>query len=238
MKSLKDFFNPERSLLYFFLGTAALTIFIQIVYDIFKEYLGLWGGIGLAVLLVLILLSIIYIERRWLRKVMQPIQDLGIDSHPGLILLISPKNTEVPLRSVTHHASKLKYCWLIATSQSLATAQEVKAAINNRFPNVIVNNPDDCLVDPENIESTFNKVDLIFHLGTKDYGLPENEIVADITGGLKPMTAGMALACFTLDRKMQYMKTLRDEYGDPLKGESPIPVQITLERDRHPGTLG
>jgi hypothetical protein len=62
-------------------------------------------------------------------------------------------------------------------------------------------------------------------------GLKPNEIIADITGGVKPMTAGMTLACVARNRNMQYMKVPRDKTGQVIPGVTPEPIRVPIRID-------
>ncbi len=60
-------------------------------------------------------------------------------------------------------------------------------------------------IDNENdISEIFRRSMRIYEEATQDWNLPESDIVADITGGNKPMTIGLAFAGLPLDRDLQY----------------------------------
>ncbi len=106
-------------------------------------------------------------------------------------------------QAIVYHQRRLEHCWLIATSGeggSLATAQELAqhfgpAGIRSAIWQVI---------DPAQVEETFALVDWIYTHELSAAGLAEREVIADITGATKPMTAGMVLACGRR-RPMQYL---------------------------------
>jgi len=50
--------------------------------------------------------------------------------------------------------------------------------------------------------------------------------VADISGGTKPMAAGMALACLARNRDMQFMKRPRDTSGHETPATTAEPIRI------------
>jgi len=82
------------------------------------------------------------------------------------------------------------------------------------------------VVDPDQVSDTYNAVVRIFEEEAPALGLKPDAIIGDITGGLKPMTAGMALACLAKNRDMQYMKAKRGERGEPDTSVPPEPVKI------------
>jgi hypothetical protein len=64
--------------------------------------------------------------------------------------------------------------------------------------------------------------------------LTETDLIADITGGQKPMTVGLALACSARNIQMQYMKIMRT-----LMGEAQVeikPLAIRIDANFVPGT--
>jgi hypothetical protein len=66
----------------------------------------------------------------------------------------------------------------------------------------------------------------IFDLEAVIAGLQPHEIVADISGGTKAMTAGLTLACLARDRDMQFMKRPRDTSGHEKLKTPAEPVRI------------
>jgi len=59
-------------------------------------------------------------------------------------------------------------------------------------------------------------------------GVDPDDVIADITGGQKPMTAGMALACLAKGQQVQYMKAKRGPNGEPDTSVPPEPVKIDM----------
>ncbi len=125
----------------------------------------------------------------------------------GLILLISPRRSTERLedmasyQAILYHLRQLTHCWLIATTGeggSLATAQELV----RYFPHV--KSTIWQVFDPTHVDETFALVEHIYTTDIPAAGLTAAIVIADITGGSKPMTAGMVLACGS-QRTMQYM---------------------------------
>lgn len=229
-KTFAKFFTPEGSLLRYIVGTAALTVLIQAFYDWVKgnfSQSGVWLAVALLVLLIALIVLIETLQKHMLARKIRP-QEQPITPHKGLILLISPGNMEVPRIAIEHHEGALLHCWLIPSQQSLSTADELVKEIHQRWPEVQVHEVQQNIVDPERVESTWKVVERIYSVDGPEVGLAETDIVADITGGLKPMTAGVALACASPQRNMQYVKTVkRDERGNPVPGAPRLAVLIT-----------
>jgi|HigsolmetaAR202D_1030399.scaffolds.fasta_scaffold21241_2 hypothetical protein len=111
-----------------------------------------------------------------------------------LILLISPKGnyqlTELsPYYAIQFHRPTLQRCWLLATEQSLETANLLEHYLSDygiTFNLHLISNP-------ATMQDTFELTKTILQrIKSED---PSRVIVADFTGGSKPMTAGLAFAC-------------------------------------------
>jgi hypothetical protein len=234
MNRTLGFLSPERSVARYIIGTAALTVAIQIAYDLAKIPFGILGGLALAGLLILVVVLILLLDARLARqRLVGPVANKPAAPHKGLIVLVSPGNLDVPLQSVQHHAQVLQHCWLIASHgggqdclASQRTAAELAEQIRLRWPQVQVHHGSDYQADPDDVVSAWKLVDQVYAAASQ-LDLAATDILADITGGLKPMTAGMALACLAPERDMQYMKTVRDENGEPQRGAPLIAVQIS-----------
>lgn len=224
-EKILDFLDPSRSVPLFIVGTAALTLALQALYDIANDPAtwqgGYWLAIGaLAVSAVILVISAI---RR------PAIGQVGIkEEHKpgkraGLILLVGPTEAAVP-HAIEYHLPVLQHCWLIATSESLKTAAIIAERYGNRVR--VYHGSPGYLVDPDEMKSTYNMVVNILDQATAEARLSITDLIADMTGGLKPMTAGMALACLARNATMQYMKAPRDASGQVIAGAIPEPIRI------------
>ena len=133
----------------------------------------------------------------------------------GLILLVGTgRPGEDPMsqsagHAITYHVSLnrkeagLEYCWLIASAGeqgSVPVAETLQTVCQDQFgvetEILTVNNP-------FNVQETYEVVQHIYGNLLPATGLTEQEVIADFTGGVKPMSAGMILACGQ-HRPMQY----------------------------------
>jgi CRISPR-associated protein (Cas_Cas02710) len=133
----------------------------------------------------------------------------GVPPAPGLIVLISqptpPKQiTDLPaVAAINHHlhaaegqSPPLKHCWLIATAGkggSEPYAWQIAEIYSNHSSQV------KCYVriiaDSDSAQDTFDRMQDIYREAGRDpICLKESDLVADCTGGTKPMSVGMALA--------------------------------------------
>ena len=67
-------------------------------------------------------------------------------------------------------------------------------------------------------QAAYQAVTTIFTRECAEQGLPPSAVIADITSGTKPMTAGMVLAALTRQRPLEYVESDRDADGFPIAG--------------------
>jgi hypothetical protein len=144
------------------------------------------------------------------------------DKRTGLLLLIGPAKGAAPA-AIEYHRPKLRHCWLIGTKDSLPTVQQL---IKIYQEITFYWGKPDYLVDPDEIRNTYEVVSRVFDIEVSKAGLRNSDVIADITGGLKPMTAGMVLACVDHKCNMQYMKAPRNEAGEVIYGGIHVPIKI------------
>jgi hypothetical protein len=143
--------------------------------------------------------------------VLVPEEDLP-EKHRGLIVIVGTgRPGEDPFaqsawKAIEYHLSDdagLAYCWLIATTGttgSLPTAQVLRERCQEKGVVARV-----CPVnDPFGVQESYKVVLQIYTQYVPKVGLSEREVIADFTGGTKPMSVGMVLACGDR-RSMQYM---------------------------------
>lgn len=149
--------------------------------------------------------------------------DLGKElprSRRGLILLVS--KPEVPRKAMKHHIPMLECCWLICSRESHAVAEKLKEEFADRVKKieiVFVNDVNDPLAFSE-------QVNLIY--GHLPSGWREDDVIADYTGMTAHGSVGMALACISPQRPMQYTPAI---YSKELQAHEPLdPFEIVLHK--------
>ncbi|MFQ6102121.1 MAG: hypothetical protein ACE5OS_12930 [Anaerolineae bacterium] len=140
---------------------------------------------------------------------------------PGLIVLVGPGRKGANRDELSHNAAieyhlsqeeaggePLRVCWLIATAGvtgSVPVARAVRQRYGDRCELIIRE-----LANPFDLEDAYELVRRIYAQEAVEHGLSPAQVIADFTGGTKPMSAGMVLAC--RDRwPMQYMTGGREE---------------------------
>lgn len=221
------FLDPNRSAGLFIIGTAALTVFITTVYDTTKEALGLLGAWILAGILLIVALAImIYLTVR--RPAVGRVgisEELKPNPRQGLIVIASGTKATAP-NAIDYHLDRgtLRVLWLIASSQTLSVAETLAGEYRDRVTTIRWG--EEYLVDAESVGDSYKLVSRILQQESNDYNLEPKHLIADITGGMKPMTAGMTLACLAHHSDMQYMMAMRDDKGEPRRDVPPEPVKI------------
>ncbi len=220
------FFDPTRSIPLYIIGTAALTLGLQAAYDWANDPTRFQGGYWLAaaaVAVALVILVYTAVRRPVVGKVAIE-EEYKPARRQGLILLIGPTEAAAP-HAIEYHLPTLKQCWLIATAES----QSVAATLAQRYGDRVrmsYGSPE-YVVHPDEMKSTYDVVvNALKRAGDPAAGLSPGEVIADLTGGLKPMTAGMTLACLAHNADLQYMKAPRDAQGQVIPGAIPEPIRI------------
>lgn len=144
------------------------------------------------------------------------------------------------IRAIKSHRSKLKHCWIVCTratgrsqNQSLDYApvfaeyitREVLPELQIHYgESYSVELDDDAIV----CRNTYRLVKQIYK-EAKDHGLTKNELITDITGGIRALTVGAILACMDKDVDIQYIGTRYNDQGNPTGEAFPLLVQFQPE---------
>jgi hypothetical protein len=138
----------------------------------------------------------------------------------GLIAFVSLKQRAHLEKAMAYHRATLEHVWLIATKEALALAQEIEreyASSALKFSIAPLDEEWDLLKARQVVERIYAE-----KLGE----MKEEDVIADFTGGTKPMTAGMIFACLNPARALEYVPAdYRD--GQP---QTPLdPVEYTFD---------
>lgn len=141
---------------------------------------------------------------------------------PGLVALVSPEAvpggastlTQAAFHAIDYHRAALRHCWLIASAGdrgSLVAATWLAAYCTQRGITAHVWH----VQDAAQIDETLALVRWIYAVAVADAALLPRDVVADLTGGTKPMSIGVWLACQG-QAPMQYMVRQPDGISVPL----------------------
>lgn len=150
--------------------------------------------------------------------------------HRGLIVLVGtgrPGEDEMSQsagKAIEYHADKLKYCWLIASGGekgSVPVAQKLEQICKDKHIEPFIHT----IHDPfESVQESYDLITEIYDNELEACGLTSNEVIADFTGGTKPMSVGMVLACGH-QRAMQYMVGRKEGIAT-----QPVLIRFTQQR--------
>lgn len=227
------FFDPKVPIL-FIVGSIMLAVIGNGIYDLVL----LWFGESASTITIIVLsATLIFIAITlgfWAivhryqvdtDTLVPPEQEA--QPHAGLILTVGPDPRAAARSIIEWHLREatLRHCWLIVTPD-VQTKQHFK---DLRFwlmeCNVVPHTLS--IADPEQVDASYTAVRQGIAQARKLLG--DAAIIVDITGGLKPMTAGTVLACRDLGIPMQYLKARRDESGHPLP-DSSRPMMVEVQR--------
>ncbi len=180
---------------------------------------------GIIVVLAVATVGFVYFYHERRRRYIElgigiPIDIQSPRRHRGLVFLFS--RGETLNAAIDYHLPELEQCWVVVTSDMQTKAEEAIGKHSKvRFSLVTI----DSLYDTT---ACYNAVRNIFQQQAALVHIPTNAIIADITGGTKPMSVGMYLACLEGGHTVEHIPTRFDTNGNPL-GPLP-PIEIRLQR--------
>jgi hypothetical protein len=204
-------------------------VLVALLVNVLAAALIAWGGVWLGwlaiVVLALAVVAFVYAyhvsESQRRERGLGEIADLpNPQKHRGLIFLFSREET---LReAIQYHQPVLHYCWLLVTPEMEPQAK----ATMEHFPDIhfeplpISNRYD--------TRGCYQTVQHVYKHDAPRLGLAPQDIIADITGGTKPMTMGMILACLDGNYHIEHVPTAFDATG---QSTGPLPpIQIAVQR--------
>ena len=195
------------------------------------ELFGLWGAwivmIVIGVLLVVFVAS--YQTGVTQRRKMIPPEIPAPKKYRGLIFIFS--GSEPVLRAaIDYHRPILERCWLITTPEMNDKAKDAEAKFT--VPGLSVDIWPVLSGASYNIRGCYEAVCTIHGQAgvPNDQMIPSDQIIADMTGGTKPMSAGMILACYDHGYRLQHVAAQFDKSGKDPAPARPIEIQLR-ERD-------
>jgi len=175
------------------------------------------------------------LERRGLGRIEVSVDESRLaPPHRGLIWLLGPGPVEHALHAIRYHAGRQPsqgprsglgphsdqglHCWLVMQRGNEAVQAAYNALASSVAEEKLAARLEPVLVERLDVEVTYQAVCHVFEREAPAVGLAERDVIADITGGTKPMTAGMVLAALDGARDLEYVESLRDDEGRPVPG--------------------
>lgn len=138
-------------------------------------------------------------------------------AHAGLIWLFGPGRFDHLLFALNHHRKSGggAHCWLVM--QQIDAVQQTFGELSQQLAAAGAST---CLhpvyIEQLDVQAAYQAVRSVFDREAKEEGLDPAEVIADITGGTKPLTAGMVLAAITSGKRIEYVESERDAQGNPI----------------------
>lgn len=214
----------EASWFGFVLSTLLLAAAVNIGTSLLLEWTG--PGLTLLALLLASFATVIFanyyfhVRRRQLVEAGRRI--FAKDKHPiprkGLIWMVTPAPTV--RQAIEYHRVKLQHVWLITTPEMLDHAHELESYLDEYGIKAHVIK----LKQAYDAKGCYYLVRQVLEVDAPGVGLTRADIIADMTGGTKPMTAGMVLACNDLDVALEHVPTQFSRDNQPIIPLDPIEI--------------
>lgn len=216
----------------FVLTTILIAATVNILTSIIVEVVGPLGAV--VTLVTVLLLTLAYANwsaYRFRQRLIEGERIIGEKPHPaarpGLIVMVTKAPTA--RKAIDYHQPVLKHLWLIITPEMREAANQLRAYAESLQ---ITCHPLD--LDQEyDASRCYYLVRRTYEVDAGAHNLSRSAIIADMTGGTKPMTAGMVLACSDLSAPLQHVPTQFVGGGQPTVPLDPI--EVLFGRTSGPG---
>lgn len=212
-------------------GPVLTAILVALLVNMLTEALTSWGGVGFGFLVwaILAICTVIFVylyelTRRQQRRKGAALGTPADREHPmqseGLVFLIT---NEAALReAIEYHRPVLKHCWLIVTPEM----QPVAGGVVNQFKEIQFSLKP--ISDLYNTRACYDTANHIFEHEAPLQQIPLSQVMADITGGTKPMTVGLLLACVKHGVAVEHVPAVYDKITHkPIGTLPPIAIELT-----------
>lgn len=139
----------------------------------------------------------------------------------GLVWVLSPSGTEHTMVAIRHHYgtgeefNRLRHCWLIQQRNNRKVTEERHTLEKELLDSECEVELHTVLVDELSVRAAYDALLTIVDNDAPAHNVPLSSLIVDITGGTKPLTAGLVLGALTTDCLLQYVETQRDLDGKP-----------------------
>ena len=232
MKRGKGFFEFLRAFLQvnepspelltaFILGLIVIDILAQMFYDLSvgsEKLPAMWQPLMVVLAMTSLAYLLYWADRRRARVMRAKIDESRLaPPHQGLIWLFGPGRFDHLLFALEHHrkGGGASHCWLVM--QDVDPVHEAFNRLRQALQaNGLPTQLHPVLIQQPDAASAYRAVRKIFEEEAGGVGLKPQDIIADITGGLKPLTVGMVLAVLTVGGALEYVESDRDKSGEPI----------------------
>lgn len=238
-RSLSELFRPfleTRAPLLFLIGSIALAILGNAIYELLTSTFGATPEFLIALVIAAVLIFAFVAEG--FRRLLRAIERRGVvaqnrvgpdqqaEPHAGLILPVglNPRGAEGAIIAWHQRGATLRHCWLLVSPEVERNPKfgDLKQGLLERgvTPHVVTFN------DAIQAGQVYEQVrEAVAEARRFADAAP---LIADITAGTKAMTAGTLLACLELGVPTQYWSTSRDREGNPRLVEDGRPMKVVV----------
>ncbi len=208
MTTFIDNLRKSQKLLYAFVLTWLIPIATNVASNILTALYGETTAdqiqlLSLFLALVIGLVALAFLSLPPKQHILSTDDDIRPPRFPGLIVTVGVQGTrnvdpsklshinaiEYHLNNEQAQGERLRVCWLLASEDAISNANEVKKQYEGRCKMIIKR-----LDSAFRIQDTYNVVQQIYATEAAANKLSPEKVLADLTGGTKPISIGMALA--------------------------------------------
>jgi hypothetical protein len=229
----------------FILGVAALAVFGNSVFTLALAPATITPASLLRILFAIaVLVAAAYgayrydLKLAWSpRPVSAAFKEKAAPFSPGLVWLLSLGRPDLPLLAIKyHHVHEgepcLKHCWVLLTPdvQRAEAFGKLKQRVEELGYDLQLHPVE---LESDTTEAAYRAVEQVYSELVRDpaINLPLGQVISDMTGGTKQMTAGMVLACLAHGWPLEYVVSQRDPQGNFVEGTQQairVDVDFTL----------
>lgn len=237
--SLNDLFRQfleTRAPLLFLIGSLALAIFGNAVYELLTRTFGATPEFLIALVIGAVLIFAFVavgfrriataLDRRRVIVQNRVGADQQAEPHAGLILPVglNPRGAEAAIIAWHRRGATLRHCWLLVSPEVERNAKfgDLRQGLleGGVTPHVIG------IDDAIEAGDVYRRVQAAIAEARRFADAAP--LIADITGGTKAMTAGTLLACLEAGVPTQYWSAPRDQDGNPRLVEEGSPMKVVV----------
>ena len=216
--------GPSSELLgAFALGLLVIGILSNLLYDLFitpQDVLTtVWQPL-VAIAVFTCLAYLLYRRDLQRKRTVQAVVDERriVPPYAGLIWMLGPGAFDHLLFALQHHqkGGGATHCWLVMQADAEPVQQAFSQLSQQLVEQGMTTRLHPFYISKLDVWEAYKAVRTIFEREAVEEGLEPGQVIADITGGTKPLTTGMVLAAITTNGALEYVESERDDQGRPI----------------------
>ena len=210
-------------------------IVVAALVEMLVDQLKTWGGSllgwGFVILSFGLLVAFVLMFERHVRT--RPDYPTDIDhvvspqQYRGLIFMFSNEHTF--RKAIEYHRDTLETCWVLVTPKKSPLYEQTRSEFLDSGITFIPMQ----VRDRYDTENCYEVIRSVYERQARIQNLHPQEIISDITGGTKPMTMGMILACVENGYPIEHIPTQFHPVTDrPLRPLDPIEIRVQHVKEK------